>query len=388
MNQTSLFDSLEYSDTKQTENIVIRINSKKVLTKPQQNFNRLIKKIETLRQSIEEGTKVLDENLAYYSSYIRPLEIESVELRKGLVKELFRALCDKKLLSVADKKLMRKIISVQLRDIFQLDQTEPDDEIKKIFKRIEGVSYDQAAQEDFDSMRDEMEEMFKEAGLDVDFNDMNAKMSEEDMARKMKEIQEKVLEQKEEKNEKRAARKKTKKQIEQEAKIKEMEDARKRNIGSIYKQLAKVLHPDLEKDEHKKVEKKELMQQLVAAYNSNDLHALLHLEMQWIHKEENNLETLSEEKMKIYIQVLKDQVDELEFEKDQLYQHPKYNSLNRFKSFLFYEAMDLPGEKKLLESLISSMRTSFIAMQGKGFIKEIKTAIAAFKVGVPENMKG
>ncbi len=58
------------------------------------------------------------------------------------------------------------------------------------------------------------------------------------------------------------------------------------------------------------------MKQLVVAYEKNDFHALLQLELQWIYKEENNLELLSEEKLNIYIQVLKEQEQELEKQKD------------------------------------------------------------------------
>jgi hypothetical protein len=60
------------------------------------------------------------------------------------------------------------------------------------------------------------------------------------------------------------------------------EEFRKRSIAKLYKQLARVLHPDLEQDRGLQSEKVQLMQELTEAYRQNDLHTLLRLELQWI----------------------------------------------------------------------------------------------------------
>lgn len=379
MEQTILFNDKENIGTEKPQTIIIGSGTKKTLSKTQQAFNRLVKKVETLRKNIQQDTSMLDENLAYYDKYIDPLEDQEVAIRKDLVKILFQFYGDKKTITESDKNCIRSIISTHIKEVFYLDKKDPDEEFKIIYKKIEGVGYDEVVQDEFDDMRDEMENMFEKAGIDVDLDGMSAKTTEEEMARKMKEIQEKLLQQQEEMNAKQSARKKTKRQLDQEAKERAIQEARNRNIGSIYKQLAKVLHPDLEQDEDKKAEKQELMKLLVGAYEKNDLHTLLQLELQWIYNEENNLETLSEEKLKIYIQVLKDQAQELEFEKSGLVHHPKYQAIQHCYNFPFSTYINLPAKKKALESLISSLQKSYGILKGVAFFTEIKKLIAAHK---------
>jgi DnaJ-class molecular chaperone len=47
------------------------------------------------------------------------------------------------------------------------------------------------------------------------------------------------------------------------------------DINALYRELAKLLHPDLEQDEAVRHEKEQLMKELVQARNNRDLHALL-----------------------------------------------------------------------------------------------------------------
>ena len=60
--------------------------------------------------------------------------------------------------------------------------------------------------------------------------------------------------------------------MEKEERTRQAEQLRNKSITSIYKQLAKVLHPDLEPDAERKQAKGTLMQELTAAYRNNDLH--------------------------------------------------------------------------------------------------------------------
>lgn len=59
---------------------------------------------------------------------------------------------------------------------------------------------------------------------------------------------------------------KSKKEINRELKAQKLADMQKQNLGQIYKQLAKVIHPDLEQDEELKNEKVELMKKLTDDY--------------------------------------------------------------------------------------------------------------------------
>jgi hypothetical protein len=152
----------------------------------------------------------------------------------------------------------------------------------------------------------------------------------------MNEIKESFEKEHGSKHEKQSEKKRTKKQLEREAKDKEIEDAHNRNISTIYKQLARVLHPDLEQDVIIKEEKESLMKQLTAAYKNKDMYTLLRLEIQWIHKENKHLERLSEEKLEIYNRLLKQQIKELEEEHDMLLSHPRYLPL---KDFFYHNSL-------------------------------------------------
>ncbi|MEO6720482.1 MAG: hypothetical protein ABIN67_08945, partial [Ferruginibacter sp.] len=108
---------------------------------------------------------------------------------------------------------------------------------------------------------------------------------------------------------------------------KAVEEMKQKNISTIYRQLAKLFHPDLEHDEERKTEKEILMKELTVAYEAKNLHALLTLELRWIHKENDHLESLSEEKLAIYLAILKEQARDLEQEINGMFQQPRYQVL-------------------------------------------------------------
>ncbi|MEY2917940.1 MAG: hypothetical protein RIS73_1654, partial [Bacteroidota bacterium] len=84
-------------------------------------------------------------------------------------------------------------------------------------------------------------------------------------------------------------------------------------------------------DAERKAEKEILMKELTAAYEVKNLHALLTLELQWIHKENDHLESLTEDKLAIYLQILKEQARDLETEKNNILNQPQYSALvNQF----------------------------------------------------------
>ena len=159
-----------------------------------------------------------------------------------------------------------------------------------------------------------------------------------------------------------------------------MEEARKRNISSIDKQLVKILHPDLEQDIEIKVEKEALMKQLTVAYQKGDLPTLLRFEMQWIHKENNHLDTLSEDQLALYNHLLKEQIHELKEEQYQLVHHPKYSSLQGFADgFSLPNLRMLFVERNTMEETTISLRQSIQRLESDNFLTELKDIIRIFK---------
>jgi len=383
MKQPTLFDILPEIEPTTTNTLIIGKQAAKTLSKSQQIFNRLSQKIENLQDELQSKTKILDECLMFYGNVIHPLEQEMLILQKEVTKLLYKFYMNNKfvIVNLGNKKrqILKDIISVQLDNILCGDKNEPDEEIKHIYQNIFGVSYEAVAKEGFSEIINKMESMFSNMGLDVDLSDIDIKSGEEDIFRKIKEIEEKAKRDLENEQASQGVKKKTKKQLAKELKEQQIEEARNRNISSIYKQLAKVLHPDLEQDAAIKIEKESLMKQLTAAYETHDLHMLLRLEIQWIHKENSHLETLSENKLEIYIQLLKEQIKELEEEHYMLSHHPRYLPLNDF-----YHESSLPNiqiltsKKNQIKEIIGSINNSIQHLKGDDPLSELRDIIRIF----------
>jgi len=378
--QTSLFDTIDATSKHQSVNsLIISSQKEKPLNRQQLSFNNLVKKIERLRSDLEKTSADLNQKLDYYAKHIHPLEQEVAASRKEVVKLVFPFYNNKKLLSKPEKKILRNFFAVQINEILSFNE-EIDDDLKKIFKIVNGISMEKAAEQDFELMKNEMQEMFESEGYGVDFKDFKKDMTQEELMEKLSSLQEEFLKQEQANTSKAQARKKTAKQIEKEKREAELEEARNKNISSIYRQLAKVLHPDLEQDENAKLEKEALMKRLTIAYNSGDLHSMLSLELEWIHKEEESFAEISMEKLAIYNQVLKEQVQDLEQQKFALLQHPRYYPLRRY-SFRSLKNIDvnLPIEKSKLQETVGSINESIVVLKGKNALAEIKIIIQQFK---------
>jgi hypothetical protein len=247
------------------------------LTPAQKAFNRLVAQVEELRNKLEKETRRLDKALAFYGEHIHPRVKRYAAVRKELVRALADFLRKDRLKDRGDRRALGKLIAEQLDRILQEDGPIQEPDLRALFERVNGVSYEAMEREEIDEMRSTMESMFADFGLNIDLSDLRADMSPEEAAAKMAEMSEAVRQKMEEEKTdfERRGHRKTKKQLQREERMRLAEEARSKTIASIYKQLAKVLHPDLEQDEEQRQRKVSLMQELTAAYRDNDLHTLL-----------------------------------------------------------------------------------------------------------------
>lgn len=360
--------------------LIINKQQEQALSKEQQTFNRLIKRIEKLQAELEKSTHSLQQKLDFYGKHIYPLEQREIVLLKELTRCLYQFFRESHLFSRNDRVILGEVISMQLHNILHLEQTEPDDEFKEIFRAVEKRDYDEAAEEELDLMKEEMASMFEGMGVDFNMDDMDRRMTGDEILQKIKELKDQFRQQAE-KNES-SPRKKTKKQLEKEANEKKLEEARAKSINSIYKQLVKIFHPDLEQDPALRLEKEELMKKLTTSYKSGDLHTLLKLELQWIQKEGINVDKLTDEKLALYNESLKQQANDLEGEINQLLHHPRYQPLHQFamspEQLLYISVNDIKQQKK---SLIKDLSQSLLALQGNPnrALVEIRQVLHSFK---------
>ena len=360
--------------------LTINKQQKRPLTKEQQTFNRLVKKIEKLQAELENTAHSLQQKLSFYGKNIYPLEQREIALLKDMTRSLYKFFQDDKLFSKNDKVILGEIISMQLHNILQLEQTEPDTEFKEIFKAVEKVDYDEAAGEDLDNMKQEMQSMFEEMGVDIDIEDMDRSMTEEEIMQKVNDLKDQFRQQAAKREQ--ATGRKTKRQLEKEAKERQAEEVRLKSINSIYKQLVKLFHPDRELDPALKLQKEELMKKLTTSYKSGDLHALLKLELEWILQDGSHIDKLTDDKLSLYNDSLKQQTIDLEEEINQLLHHPRYQPLHQFAGapgqMRYISFNDIKQQKK---ALITEMTASVNSLQGseKRALAEIREIIYSFK---------
>lgn len=360
--------------------LIITTQKQQVLSKSQQAFNRLAKRIEKLQQDLTATNHLLGEKLTFYGSHIYPLEQQLVALQKQIISLLLPFYTEKKPLTKRDKHLLKEILTLQLNNIFSLTPEGPDEELKKIFEAVAGMDYAEAEKRNLEETKEAVSEMFADLGFDMDFDDLGPDLSEAEMMRKIQEMHDQLSQQAQQYHNRASTRKKTKKQLEKEEREKQAAELKNKSIGRIYKQLAKLLHPDLEQDEDQKAYKEMRMQELTTAYEKNDLHTLLRLELEWIQKEEANLEQLTEEKLKIYNELLKEQVAALEEESFMQLQHPRFQPLRHFVMFPEQlKTLNLTQKKKDFQQALKSLEKSKARLEGEEALAEVKEIISSFR---------
>jgi len=354
--------------------LAIKPKSKEVLSKNQLAFNRLTKKVIALRNQIEQTRTMMEAGLLVYAEKLAPVEKKLSDHQRQCTIMLLDFFKENTKLKPKDRALLRELIDQKLLYLLEPDDT-VGERYEEAFEVLHGISFEEAEKENYQALKDEMSDMFSSSGVDIDLEDVDM-TDEQGMKERIAEWREKIAEKE---AAYRSTRKKTKKQLEAEAKAQELEKVRKQSLSSIYKQLAKALHPDLEQDEELRVQKEDLMKQLTVAYEAKDLHALLTLEMQWLHQSSDHIQQLSDEKLAIFNEVLREQVAELETEHYHTRHHPRFEPLQEFStSSLSYMKIQMESEAMDHLETIESLRETIVALGGIDADKEIKAILSSY----------
>lgn len=351
------------------------------LSKNQQAFNKLTARIEKLQSEIVKKGRQYDEALLLHGKEIVPLDEELARQSRTLLSLLFPYYQRHQLRNM--RPLLKELLQHHLQIVLDNLAGEPDAELKNIFQQLEGESYDAAAEREEKEMHEEMESVFKSWGMDVDLQEED--MDDEARAAKMAEVRERIREklaaEQQRAEEQRKTRPKTAKQLQKEKARQAAEEGKQKNLSTLYRQLAKLLHPDLEQDEERRAEKAVLMQEVTRAYEAKDLHALLMLELKWIHGEQSHLETVADEKLALYLQILREQAAELGKEKWQLINHPRYHVLVQRYGYrpLGYPLKAVKDEQRQLASEIGYCRDDIAALQTPQAVRYLKAMLQQWK---------
>lgn len=285
----------------------------KTLTKNQKAFNRYVKRIQTLEQDIANFRQW--KSLAHERAQreLAPLEIALADKRVLLVKLLDRQ-HEAKFFRAAERKRLAELI---LEQCYNLIEQFGREEMKPIFEKHQGQSFEEADaeadQEIGRTMKDVFAEMFG-VELDEDADVSSPEKLQAHLAQKLAEQQAHAEEAQRQADERRANRKKSPKQQAAEERRQREEKHLSLAVRKIYMDLVKTFHPDREPDEDERRRKTEIMQRVTEAYNADNLFELLKLQLEFNRVDADHLETLADEQLKAYNKLLKSRVDELEAE--------------------------------------------------------------------------
>jgi hypothetical protein len=343
------------------------------LTRAQETFRLLLAKVESLLESIDAEEQELDATLSFYVQEVVPRLTKQTALQKDLVRALApflnKTFFPRKEERVEFKELARKLLD----EIADRDRGLIDDDLRQVYNLLHGVGYSKDERKTVAAVKAALAQALAEAGLEVDFSELESAASEAEFMAGAEALIARARRMKEAEAEAAHCAEHGRQATEDERELAE-EEYRKRSIANIYKQLARVLHPDLERDPERQKYKVQLMQELTVAYRQNDLHTLLRLEMQWIENEGGDIDRLTEEKLGVYNDVLTGQVQGLQQRLLSLMFHPRYRPIVVFNDGPA-RVINGPGKSRDLDRNIATIECCLALMEAAKTADDVRAAI-------------
>ena len=307
------------------------------LSPPQAEFNKLMKRLESARTKHERERSRLDQLLDTCTRELMPLVGTLNRLNHQMVVHCTSVMKATKLTArrkTALTELLWQKADRLLSDSWGLAEEDIEELAalaKELSPRQEESSQGERDAREFDMLRGVIEDAARELGVDLDLSDLDIHGDPVEFERQIRERLEAAQAAAASQPPSSRGRKPGKARMERERKQQEADEAKRRDLKSLYKQLAKALHPDLESDPLRRVQKEEWMKRLTTAHASGDLREMLCIEMEWLGVESSNLATASDEKLRVYGAVLKEQIAELKMQTRFLIDQPQYAALGRFR---------------------------------------------------------
>ena len=279
------------------------------LSKGQKAFNTLIKQIENKRTRLAAWESAMPPYHQKYLSDWVPLMESSADLRTKLVVCLDGAY-DQKGFTKTERRTIAGIITDLAGELVAARQ---DAEMKRIYNRYSQSDYDREEAANLKGVQDMLEDAL---GLDLG-EELDVSSPDEFFARAQEKIQERQAEfdaERQAHEDRRAKRAKSAKQLAQEARQQTQQRQLSQSIREVYRKLVSALHPDRETDPTERARKTALMQRVNQAYDKNNLLQLLELQLELEHIDQFALNNISDDRLKHYNKILKDQLAELDQE--------------------------------------------------------------------------
>ena len=279
------------------------------LSKGQKAFNALIKQIEKKRARLAAWESAMPSYHQKYLSDWVPLIEASVDLRTKLVVCLDGAY-DQKGFTKTERRTMADVITELAGELVA---ARDDAEMKRLYNRYSQSDYDREEAANLKGVQDMLE-----AVLGVELGEeMDLSSPDEFFARAQEKIQARQAEfdaERQAHEDRRAQRAQSAKRLAQEARQQTQQRQLSQSIREVYRKLVSALHPDRETDPLERDRKTALMQRVNQAYDKNNLLQLLELQLELEHIDQFALNNISDNRLKHYNKILKDQLAELDQE--------------------------------------------------------------------------
>ncbi len=316
---------------------IVFTGNKGKLTNSQRAFLNAKKEVERYQRTLREWTEKYEILLLYYSEIAAPTLQALCEVRKAFIEQAAGALFDrprkpaKKLrgrlanfifvhfaaLAEAGYIMDESMSNLQKKTV-DLLQDDMHGKKKNRNTSESGLSDDTDA---FEALKETMQAFFfAETGETLDMDGLNSEMGEEEI---MDYIHTKMFGHPANPDN----RKKTDQQHKRDKGDQQTAEEHSKNLTSVYRQLARMFHPDLEQDPQLKVEKEAIMKELTAAYDKGDLYTILGLELRWLQKNDGDISKMTAAKLDTYTQALKQQCHDIQMEISSVKRNPRYARL-------------------------------------------------------------
>jgi len=311
-----------------------------LLTKEQLEFNLLLERMNKAEAKIQIERQFLDTLLEECISKVYPVHLDFIKLDLQIIEELFTYFKNTKL-SASRRRSFTDYINEKIDFILFCPNGMNDDQairILEIQKEIYKAEEEKKTKKDklfeaemeFEILRGQLELELIERGFIIDLSELKMEMSSEEINNFVEDKIRNYGNGNSQNRNTQQHKKKSKKQIEKETKEAEIEELKGKSLSSIYKSLAKIIHPDLEQNPEKRNQKEQWMKMLTVAYEKKDLKTLLEIELEWAKGESDHIETIALDKLKLYNQMLRSQVQEMEIAAATVYNEQKYGLLLYF----------------------------------------------------------
>ena len=298
--------------TRQTTSVRIAAQTDQPnLSKGQKAFNTLVKKIEASRQELGLWQIALEAYQQKVAAECVPLQKSFAALRVEFLHALDRAL-DRHKLTRAEREFVQGIIcQVAHRLLMQ----EGDEALKALYNKHGDCDFDAEEAAAAQELKSRMKAMF---GAGPGSDDFDAAASPQDLLEKiearMAQNHARNQARRQEAADQPSPETRTPKQQARAEKARRDAETTSLSIREVYRKLASALHPDREPDAGERSRKTALMQRVNQAYAGKDLLQLLELQLELEHIDAKAIAGLSEDRLKHFNKILKDQLAKLEQE--------------------------------------------------------------------------